>query len=157
MVLLLTLLSMTLPRFIRSYILVFVLFMLLDGFWHAGLMADFYADHLQPALMGARPTIDWAIVALIAINAVTTTYIIQNHIEHDRSIADLLFTGGLLGFTVAASINLLNMSLLGWWDIILVIVDISWGTALGILGAIAVFASSPKKKGGFFGFIKRKK
>lgn len=153
----LTLPPMTLPRFLRSFILVFVLFLLLDSFWHMGVMADFYLQHLAPALRGTKPSLEWGIVALLGINAVTATYIVQSHIDQKRSVADILFVGALLGFTVSASINLLNLSILGWWDIILVLTDTAWGVVVGVLGAMAVLVTTPKTKKGIFGFLKRKK
>jgi uncharacterized membrane protein len=149
--------SMTLTRFLRSFVIVFLLHLLLDGFWHVGIMAEFYRVHMSPVLYGAVPSWSWTITVLEGINAVTLTYIVQSHLDQKRSLADVLWVGGLLGFTVVSSMNLLNMNFLGWWNIQLAAVDIAWGTVVGIVGAMAVIVTEQKKRKGFFALLKAKK
>jgi uncharacterized membrane protein len=131
--------------------------LLLDGVWHAGIMADFYAHHMRAILGGAQPSLSWTLITLIGINAVTLTYMVQSHIEQKRSTADVLWVGALLGFTVASSINLLNLNFFGWWDITLVLVDTAWGTVAGMIGAMVILSMEPIRKKGIFGSLKRKK
>ena len=144
-------------RFIKGFILSFVLFVLLDAGWHGGVMADFYNQRLalmNPDLPGAPGFSGW-ILFLEAINAFALTYFVLKVPTSKQPLNDGAWIGGLLGFVVTGSVNFLNHTLIPDWDVTLAIVDTAWGTALGLFAGIAVAAFCNEEKKGWFGWLKR--
>ncbi|TSD00602.1 MAG: hypothetical protein Greene101449_74 [Candidatus Peregrinibacteria bacterium Greene1014_49] len=146
-------------RFLRAFITAFVLFLLLDAFWHGGLMADFYNQRLislNPLLAGAMLGLSPGILFVNAINAVALSYFILTHIQHGRSLADAAWIGALLGFTVVGTVNFLNNTFIPRWDIVLALVDTAWGTASGLVVALAIAATcGEERRRGIFGWLRR--
>lgn len=146
-------------RFLRAFVTSFVLLLLLDGFWHGGVMADFYGQRLaliHSPLAYMPLSFSPFLLFLSAINAVTLSYFVLSHVEQKKPLADAAWIGALLGFTVTGSINFLNHTLLPRWDIVLVLVDTAWGTGSGIIAALAIATvCSTKRHRGFFGMLKR--
>jgi uncharacterized membrane protein len=152
---------MTYTRFLRSFIVAFVLFLLLDAFWHNGVMGDFYATRL----VMLNPTLDPMKVGLMPqilfvnlINAVTLTYVVLHHKGEGSQLGNAAFLGGLLGLTVCGSINFLNNAFIPEWDTNLMLIDTGWGTIAGIVAGVAVAAvGAPDKKGVFARFFGKKR
>ena len=151
---------MTTSRFIKGFIVSFILFVVLDGLWHGGLMVDFYSQRvllLNPGSNGVPPTATPFIIFLEAINAVTLTYVLFRGAKPANPLQDALWIGALLGFTVSVSINFLNHSLIPFWDIQLALVDTAWGTVMGAIVAFFVVSLCPSEKHrGLFGFLHRR-
>lgn len=150
---------MRVSRFVKGFVVAFVLFVLLDMFWHGGVMAEFYARRLMmihPGAVNTPPTFAPFILFLQAINAVTLTYIVQHCSPSGKPLTDAAWIGALLGFTVIGSVNVLNHTLIPRWDIQMVLVDTTWGTIAGLVAGIAIVAvSPPPKHRGFFWWLKR--
>lgn len=145
-------------RYLRALLVAFVLFVLLDAFWHGGIMAGFYNQRLtfiNPAIVGTPIGFSPFILFVAAINAVALSYFILSHIEDGKPMANAAWIGALLGFTVTATVNFLNHVLIPRWDIVLALVDTAWGTAAGIIGALAVATVCAEKKRGWFGWLRR--
>ncbi len=145
-------------RFLRAFVTSFILFSLLDAFWHGGIMADFYNQRLtmlNPSLAGVPIGLSPFIIFIQAINAITLSYFILSHIDDQKPLSDAAWIGALLGFTVTGTLNFLNHTLLIRWDIVLALVDTAWGTAAGIITALAVASiCSGSKKRRWFGFLR---
>ncbi|NOS66807.1 MAG: DUF2177 family protein [Candidatus Peribacteraceae bacterium] len=148
---------MTPTRFLKGFILSFVLFTLLDAVWHAGLMADFYNERLavlNPGLGGA-PGFSPFILFLEAVNAAAITYFVLRTASNNRPLADGAMIGAILGFTVISSVNVLNHALIPGWDTTMVVVDTAWGTASGLVVGIGVAALCIPQKRGWFAWMHR--
>ena len=147
-------------RFLRAFLVSFVLFALLDAFWHGNFMAGFYGQRLlvlNPSLAGVNLSFSPFILFVEAINAVALSYFVLSHKQCGKSLGDIVWIGALLGFTVTGTVNFLNHALMTRWDIMIALVDTAWGTASGIVTALAVATTcaEPQKAKGNFGFQKR--
>ena len=146
-------------RYVRAFVTSFVLFLLLDAFWHGAFMTDFYSQRLlilNPSLAGATLSFSPFILFVNAINAVALSYFVLSHMDQGRPLSDAAWVGALLGFTVAGSVNFLNHALLVHWDIMLVLVDTAWSTVAGLIAALAIAVSCAESKPrGIFGMMKR--
>lgn len=145
-------------RFLRAFLISFVLFTLLDVFWHGGIMADFYNQRLSfinPAIVGTPISFSPFLLFVAAINAVALSYFVLTHIDDGKPMTDAAWIGALLGFTVGGTVNFLNHVLIPRWDIVLALVDTAWGTVVGIIGALAVATVCAEQKKGWFDWLKR--
>ncbi len=150
---------MTPTRFVKAFVVSFVLFTISDAVWHGGLMMSFYGQRLalmNPNVVGG-PSISPFIFLVQAINAVTFSYILLHCRPSGQPVCDAVWLGALLGFTVTGTVNFLNHALLPWWDIVLALVDVSWGTVNGaIAGAVVVFLCPPPERKGLWGLLGRR-
>ncbi|MSR87317.1 DUF2177 family protein [Candidatus Peribacteria bacterium] len=146
-------------RFLRAFATSFILIVLLDGFWHDGLMADFYMQRLamiNPSLMGQPITFTPFIIFIAAINAVTMSYLILTQVDSKKPLRDAAWIGMLLGFTVSGTLNFLNHTLIVRWDIVLALVDTAWGTVTGLITALAIASVCSKRRNkGLLGMMRR--
>lgn len=148
---------MTTTRFLKGFILSFVLFTLLDAAWHGSIMADFYSQRLivlNPGMITA-PSFAPLILVLEAINAACITYFVLKTASNSTPLADGAWTGAVLGFTVIASVNVLNHVLIPGWDLTMVAVDTAWGTVTGLIAGIGVAALCIPQKRGWFAWMHR--
>ena len=146
-------------RFLRAFVVSFLLFTLLDVFWHGGIMADFYNQRLNilnPSLAGTPIGFSPFILFVEAINAVAISYFVLTHVDDGKPLSDAAWIGALLGFTVTGTVNFLNHELVARWDIVMALVDTAWGTASGLVTALAIAAvCAEKRRRGLLGFMKR--
>ena len=149
---------MTPTRYLRAFVVSFVLFVLLDAFWHGGIMVEFYNQRLMllnPGIIGTPITFSPFILFIEAINAVALSYFVLSHIEDGKPLADAAWAGALLGFTVTVTLNFLNHVLIPEWDIVLALVDTAWGTVSGIIGALAIAVVCGERKKGWLRWFRR--
>ena len=141
-------------KFFRGFLVAFILFVLLDAFWHGGVLAGFYNQRLMllnPDLVGVPVGLSPLLLAVNAVNALALTYFVLMHMDHGRSMADAAWVGALLGFTVVGTVNGLNHVLIPGWDMTMAMVDTAWGTCSGIIGALAVAVVAGRERGGVWG------
>ena len=148
---------MTLSRFIKGWILSFVLFSLLDGVWHAGVMAAFYNERLalmNPGLSGP-PAFGPLLLALEALNAAAITVFVLKTASAKNALGDGAWIGAFLGLTVSGTLNGLNHILVPAWDATLAMVDTAWGTVVGLIVGIAVAALCCETRHGWFKWLRK--
>lgn len=150
---------MTLTRYLRSFLVVFVLFLLLDAFWHNGLLKAFYAERLamlNPALVSAPIGLMPQILFVNALNAITLTYVVLHHRSKGSYLAAAVFVGALLGVTVTGTVNFLNNAFVPAWDITLALVDTAWGLVVGIVGGLAAAVTGAEERRGLLARLFRR-
>lgn len=150
---------MTYSRFLRSFLVCFVLLILLDAFWHSGVMADFYAARLLLLNPGVDPMSATLLPQLLFVNllnAVTLTYVVLHHKGEGSAMGNAVFVGGLLGLTVVASINFLNNAFIPEWDTTLLLVDTGWGVIAGMVAGMTVAITGLPDKRSLFTRLFRK-
>jgi uncharacterized membrane protein len=150
---------MTYTRFLRSFFVAFVLLLLLDWFWHKGIMADFYGARL----MMVNPGLDFAGIGILPqmlfinlLNAVTVTYVVLHHKGEGSVLGNAAFVGGLLGLTVVGTLNFLNNAFVPAWDTALLMIDSAWGIVVGIIAGLSVAVTGIPEERGLFSLLKKK-
>lgn len=128
------------PRFIKGFIVTFVVFMVADFAWHSWIMMDFYNARIADVNGGMLPAATFPVFIILyeVLAAACMTYFVQATAKKG-DLMDGAFKGGLLGFLVSGGINFINHSLIMKWDLNITLVDTLWGIAMGaVAGAILV-------------------
>jgi uncharacterized membrane protein len=148
---------MTTTRFLKGFVLSFILFTLLDGVWHGGIMAQFYMDRLAVIAPGSGGPTAFSplMIFLEAVNAAALTYFVLRNASSRNPVGDGALVGLILGFTVISTVNGLNHTLIPGWDMTLALVDTAWGTVAGLLCGIAVATVCAEPKKGLFRWFRR--
>ena len=125
--------------FLKQFITILPIFLLIDLTWLGLIMAKFYNDQLGTLARRAGEALapHWpsALLVYIAIPAGIALFVLPRATGH----LDALFFGALFGLVVYATYDLTNYATLANWPLQLVIVDIIWGMVL--CGAVALIAS----------------
>ena len=113
---------------IKTYVIAFSVFLVIDLLWLGVIAKGFYFRHLEPFF---AEQINWPaaflfyplFVAGILIFAVIPA-------AEKQSLLCAVIYGALFGFFTYATYDLTNLATLRDWPLIVVIVDILWGTVL---------------------------
>lgn len=115
--------------FIKSYLVTFIVFIVLELFWLLILAKDLYAKELgfimksEPALLPA------AIFSLLFVLGLV--FFVINPGLAQNSWSQALFAGVLYGLITYATYTLTNLANLENWPLKVTIIDLLWGMILG--------------------------
>lgn len=114
--------------YIKLYLLTVPVFFAIDILWLGYLARGFYREHLGFIL---SPNVNWtaAIVFYLIFIAGILFFAVLPALEKG-SIGNALLLGALFGFFTYATYDLTNLATLKDWPLIVVIVDIIWGSVL---------------------------
>lgn len=114
--------------YIKLYLLTVPVFFAIDILWLGFLARGFYREHLGYIL---SPTVNWtaAIIFYLIFIAGILIFAVLPALEKG-TISNALLLGALFGFFTYATYDLTNMATLKDWPLIVVIVDITWGSVL---------------------------
>ncbi len=122
--------------FISLWALSVPVFFLIDMLWLGLVARDFYRSQLGH-LMG---DINWtAAIIFYLVYLVGLTFFATVPAVEKGSILTALVLGGLFGFFTYATYDLTNLSTLKDWPMMVVVVDILWGTVLGAMVASGAY------------------
>jgi len=113
---------------IKTYLIAFLVFLVIDLLWLGVIAKRFYFRHLEPFF---AEKINWpaAFIFYLLFVAGILIFAVMPAIEK-QSLQRAIVYGALFGFFTYASYDLTNLATLRNWPIIIVIVDILWGTVL---------------------------
>jgi len=131
---------MKIVRNLRIFLIVFVLFLIFDGLVIGLFTSSFYSRELSNIARMNNGVLEpkWlgvGIVYLILAFGVSYYVILK---DEKTSEAAIFLKGAIFGLVVYGIYDIANYSLLKDWTINLIIMDVSWGTAL--CGAVALGA-----------------
>jgi uncharacterized membrane protein len=105
-----------------------LVFFVIDMIWIGGIARNFYREKLAFVFTGE---VNWTaaiIFYLIYITGILYFIIIPGFAHNDWKL--VLFNGAILGFLCYATYDLTNMATIKQWPLIVVVVDIIWGSIL---------------------------
>lgn len=123
-------------KYISLFGITTFIFFAIDMAWLGGIAKNFYRDKLGFIFTGQ---VNWTaafIFYILYILGILYFVILPGFSHHDWKM--VLLNGALLGFLCYATYDLTNMATIKQWPLIVVIVDILWGTVL--TGSVSVLS-----------------
>lgn len=119
---------MAIKNIIISYILTFIVFLMIDMLWLGVLAKNLYQKYMGGFL---SDTVNWtaAFIFYIIYIVGVSIFVIYPAVAKD-SILYALIMGALLGFFAYATYDLTNLATLKDWPLPIVFIDIIWGSVL---------------------------
>jgi uncharacterized membrane protein len=128
---------MNIKSIIISYLLTFIVFLLVDMVWLIVIAKNLYQKYLGGFL---SDTVNWTaafIFYLIYIVGISI-FAIYPAVNKDSAVNAILM-GALFGFFTYATYDLTNLATLKGWPLPIVFIDIVWGAVLSALVSYAGF------------------
>jgi uncharacterized membrane protein len=113
---------------LRLYLLILVVFLAIDLTWLGLLARSFYRAQLGDFL---APRTNWlaAGVFYLIFTAGLMVFVVLPNLQ-GGSTGSILFYGAFFGLVTYAAYDLTNLATLKDWPLLLVLVDMAWGTVL---------------------------
>jgi uncharacterized membrane protein len=128
---------MTMAYYFKLYLLTVPVFFAIDLIWLGLVARSFYQKHLGYIL---SPEVNWpAAIVFYLIYIVGIIFFAVRPALEVESLSRALLLGAFFGFITYATYDLTNLATLKDWPLIVVIVDIAWGTVLCALVATGSF------------------
>ncbi len=123
-------------KYISLFVLTTVIFFAIDMVWLGVISKNFYREKLGFIFTGEVNWIPAIIFYFIYIFGILYFAVIPGFSTGNWKL--VLLNGAFLGFLCYATYDLTNMATIKQWPLIVVIVDIIWGTVL--TGSVAVIS-----------------
>jgi len=126
---------MTFKQMVILYLITLAVFFLIDMVWLGVVAKGFYRRHLGTML---SPKVNWgaAILFYLLFIAGLLIFVIRPALAQGALLSALPL-GALFGLISYATYDLSNLATLRDWPLIVTVVDLVWGTALGGLVSLA--------------------
>jgi len=116
--------------FILIFMVTFVVFMGVDLIWLGVIAKSLYKKHLG-YFMAEKPNWYAAVLFYVLFNMGLIYFAVYPALTHDSGLLAFL-NGGLYGFFTYVTYDLTNLATLKKWPVKIVVIDITWGTMLGM-------------------------
>jgi uncharacterized membrane protein len=123
-------------KYVALFLITTLIFFAIDMLWLGVIARNFYREKLAFIFTGEVNWIAAFIFYFIYIAGILYFAVVPGF-DH-QSWKMVLLNGALLGFLCYATYDLTNMSTIKQWPLIVVLVDIAWGTIL--TGSVAVLS-----------------
>lgn len=117
-------------------------FLVLDAIWLGLIAVDFFQTHLG-YLLRDEFKFGWALVLYAIFAAGVTTFGVRPALSDGKSKTALLF-GGFFGFCAYTTYDLTNYVTVEGFPLIVVFVDVTWGTCVAAASALIGFYTAKK-------------
>jgi uncharacterized membrane protein len=125
-------------KFIEHYIVLALIFVVIDSIWIAGIANKFYKTHMGKLLLD-KPNFGPAVL-FYALYILGIVYFVLDPSLAAHSWVYLLKHAALLGAIMYATYDLTNLATLKNWPVKVVVVDMLWGTFVTTAVSAAAFA-----------------
>ncbi|MBI9012117.1 MAG: DUF2177 family protein [Clostridiales bacterium] len=122
---------------IRTYMVALIVFFSVDILWLALVAKKLYQNKLG-FIMSSKPNW-WAAIIFYLIFIVGLVFFVINPAQAKGSWRYALWVGMFFGFVTYATYDLTNLATLKDWPVVITIIDLIWGTALGGLVSMITF------------------
>ncbi len=115
--------------FTKLYLIAFPTFLAIDALWLGLVASDFYDRYIGGLL---KTDVNWvaALLFYLVFIAGLVVFVIMPAIEKS-SPARALMLGAFFGFVCYATYDLTNLAVAKDWPVIVTVVDLVWGAAIG--------------------------
>lgn len=119
--------------YIKSFLVTFAVFMVIDLIWLGIVAKNLYAKYLGFIM---TDQINWvAAIVFYVIFIVGMLFFVIHPALEKESIQYAFLVGALYGFITYATYDLTNLATLKDWPIAITAIDLVWGTTLSMLTA----------------------
>lgn len=122
-------------KFVTAYAATALVFLAVDFVWLSRLANRFYTDNLGHLLM-EKPNLP-AAGLFYAFFAVGIVFFAVAPALKAESLGTAVLSGALFGFFAYATYDVTNYATLRDWPVVVVAVDVAWGTFLSAISAAA--------------------
>ncbi len=128
--------------FLKLYIIALPIFFLVDMTWLGLIAKHFYRQHIGHLL---KPDVNWiaAVTFYLLFLAGLVFFVIEPAMQK-QSWSDALFRGAFFGLVTYATYDLTNLAVAKDWPLLVTVVDMAWGTALGAAVATLTYFIAQK-------------
>ena len=128
---------MPMKSILLSYLLTFIVFLMIDLLWLGFIAKNLYQKYLGEFL---SDTVNWtaAFVFYFIYVAGISIFAIYPAVQKD-SVFNALLMGALFGIFTYATYDLTNLATLKGWPLPIVFIDILWGAILSALVSLSGF------------------
>ncbi len=122
---------------ILSYLLTFVVFLIIDMLWLGVIAKNIYQKYLGSFL---TDNVNWVAAFIFYFIYVAGISIFAIYPSVNKgSVYNAILMGALFGFFTYATYDLTNLATLKGWPISIVIIDIIWGSVLSSVVSLSGF------------------
>ncbi len=113
----------------KLYLATLFAFLLIDGIWLGLVARGFYGRYLGYLL---RPSPNWfaAILFYLLFVGALLLFVVLPALQHESWKRALVY-GAIFGLVTYATYDLTNLATIKDWPLIVTVVDLAWGTAIG--------------------------
>lgn len=123
--------------YLKLYLLTVPIFFAIDIIWLGVVARGFYKKHLGYIL---SPDVNWtAAIVFYLVYIVGIIFFAVRPALNEQAFLTAFLLGAFFGFITYATYDLTNLATLRDWPLIIVVVDIAWGTLLCSLVASGSF------------------
>ena len=128
---------MNIKSILISYLLTFVVFLMVDMLWLGVIAKNIYQKYLGGFL---SDNVNWtaAIIFYFIFVVGISIFAIYPAVNKD-SVFNAILMGALFGFFTYATYDLTNLATLKGWPLTIVFIDILWGTTLSAIVSFSGF------------------
>jgi uncharacterized membrane protein len=128
---------MIIKKIIISYLLTFIVFLIVDMFWLGIVAKSLYQKYLGSFL---ADKVNWAAAFIFYLIYIAGISIFAIYPAANKGSAfDAILMGALFGIFTYATYDLTNLATLKGWPLVIVFVDILWGAFLSALVGFSGF------------------
>jgi uncharacterized membrane protein len=120
-------------KLITAYLSTAVVFLAVDYVWLSHVSTQFYRDQIGHLLMD-KPNLAAAAVFYVLYVVGIVVFAVAPALRSE-SFATAILYGALFGFFTYATYDVTNYATLKDWPVLVVAVDVAWGTVLSALSA----------------------
>lgn len=117
----------------KLYLATLFAFLVIDGIWLGLVARGFYGRYLGYLL---RPSPNWfaAILFYLLFVGALLLFVVLPALQHESWKRALVY-GAIFGLVTYATYDLTNLATIKDWPLLVTVVDLAWGTAIG--GAVS--------------------
>lgn len=128
---------MDMKSIIFSYLLTFLVFLMVDMLWLGVIAKNIYQKYLGSFL---SDSVNWTAAFIFYFIYVVGISIFAIYPAVNKgSVYSAILMGALFGFFTYATYDLTNLATLKDWPLPIVIIDITWGSVLGAIVSFSGF------------------
>lgn len=128
---------MNIKSTILSYLLTFVVFLMIDMLWLGVIAKNIYQKYLGGFL---TDSVNWtAAFIFYFLFVIGISIFVIYPAVNKGSVSYAIFMGALFGFFTYATYDLTNLATLKGWPVPIVIIDIIWGSVLSAAVGLSGF------------------
>lgn len=121
------------PQLVVAYVTTALVFLAIDYVWLSQVATRFYFDRIGHLLMD-KPNLAAAGVFYILYVVGIVIFAVAPALRNE-SLATAIAYGALFGFFTYATYDVTNFATLRDWPVVVVVVDVAWGTVLSAVSA----------------------
>lgn len=138
-------------KLIAPWFASFVVYSVLDYFWHSTLLVDFYNDKLSGIARfsgdAVRPNMAVALLAGLVVTG-GLTFLVHSLYNRQHPRRSAVKLGAMLGFLILGSASFMNAGLIQNWTFDLTVIELIWSALIGAISAVViVYVAAWQKQG----------